>query len=500
MKKEFNKLCNIKFSKNSLALLAGILIFFSCIYLLQVIETNNTYPFFLTFLLTFSLTFLLIGFGIIAFHFFKRIVLKPKKIIFPNDKKFLKSFLDLFAGFLSFIICIYLENIIKTSFDYPFISTIFLTLLLVLFLTGSGIVAFYVFDRIVLKPKRIFFLNNDKFLKSFVALLTGLLSLLLSIFLMKTVIKDLYFPAYMMFVLTGIGTIAFYCFNSLVLKSKRILFPTLLFSPLLFYTLIFLILEFRDVMEKLERRALERQKSFKEDVIQEEKTYTGDTCAIKAIGNICNRIILEDLQWVNGRVTSLSVDSKNIDTIPQHIGMLDSLVYLSFSENYINSVPAEIGKLTHLERLYLRNNYITVIPEQLWDLSSLTVLDLSTNHLTELSPQIGNLSNLKILDLRNNQLKRIPREIGLLTNLEILDLSYNQLDSLPVEIMQCTKLKRLYLNNNKMKALPNEIATLSKTCSLQVNNNFLCRKNLQPEMIQWLEARNIEWETLSGQK
>lgn len=490
MKKRFNDLKNNKTFKCFIALLAGFLIFLICIYLTNTIEVCYNYNTFLMFLSTFLLTGAVNGF--VAFHLFNRTVLKTKGIILPNDKTFLKSFVPLLAGFIIFLLCIYLANIIETSFKYP----IFLTILL----TGIGIIAFYLFNRVVLKPKRKTFQINIIFLKFFLALLSGLFSFLLSIYIMNTLNGDYYYPVYMMFILTANGTIVFYCFNSMVLKSKSILFPTLLFSPLLFFTLIFLPLAFKDTLKQQVRRALERMESSREYAVQVKKTYTGDTLAIKAFYEVYRRNILENLQWVNGRITSVSVDSKSIDTIPPCIGILDSLIYLSFSENHIKTVPAEIGRLTHLERLYLRNNCITAIPGKLGNLSNLTVLDLSTNHLSQLSPQIGNLSNLKILDLRNNSLKSIPREIGLLKNLEILDLSYNRLDSLPVEIIQCTRLKRLYLNNNKMKTLPSEIVTLSNTCSLHVNNNLLCRKNLQTAVIQWLEARNIEWEEPSGQK
>ncbi|KAM7515216.1 hypothetical protein LguiA_004799 [Lonicera macranthoides] len=193
-------------------------------------------------------------------------------------------------------------------------------------------------------------------------------------------------------------------------------------------------------------------------------------------------------------------------TIPNEIGVLSKLTYLSLannffsgelplslfnltnltlldiSHNFINgSIPfKELGKLKNLNVLILSGNLFSGrIPSCIGSLIHLTDLDLSGNQLTGFIPiEVGNLSTLNSLSLqKNNLFGSIPSELGLLTNLRHIDLSYNHFNgTIPVnlshfvyraqlpssQVVALKKLHRFEAENPAFdKSFKNEVQVLS---------------------------------------
>lgn len=206
-------------------------------------------------------------------------------------------------------------------------------------------------------------------------------------------------------------------------------------------------------------------------------------------------------------VLHLSLDGRQLETLPPEIGDVEGLQYLSLRDNNLTKLPSEIGRLEHLMQLDLRGNrfnefpaevlrlkslkrinlsgnqlstlpgeiaqlaglqelslqenQLTGLPPEIAQLKALTGLDLRQNRITSLSPSIADLSRLVDLDLGKNRLAALPPEIGRLASLQCLILSENRLASLPPSIGQLTALLTLDLRENRLEALPHEIARLS---------------------------------------
>ena len=101
--------------------------------------------------------------------------------------------------------------------------------------------------------------------------------------------------------------------------------------------------------------------------------------------------------WLDGRLISLNLEDffdleeNKLTTIPESIGNLIYLEFLTFYSNLITTVPYSIGNLIHLEWLLLNDNLISSIPESIGLLQNLEVLWLDDNMLFSLPENICNL-------------------------------------------------------------------------------------------------------------
>ena len=134
--------------------------------------------------------------------------------------------------------------------------------------------------------------------------------------------------------------------------------------------------------------------------------------------------------------------------IPDSIGQLTKLKYLSTYSVYYNDLdkevgitqlPESIGNCTELEELNLTGASITSLPKSITKLKKLTKLDLSQClNLKSLPADIGELTGLTQLDMEIilpniGQLSTLPDSIVNLTNLTEIKAGQQQLKSLPVK-------------------------------------------------------------------
>jgi hypothetical protein len=86
-------------------------------------------------------------------------------------------------------------------------------------------------------------------------------------------------------------------------------------------------------------------------------------------------------------VTKLVLEHNDIAVVPDAIGALTNLKYLSLASNKIATLPASIGRLAALELLYLEGNTLTAVPVSIVALTSLKMLNLRGNPLLIRSAQ-----------------------------------------------------------------------------------------------------------------
>ncbi|XP_076952463.1 MDIS1-interacting receptor like kinase 2-like [Bidens hawaiensis] len=158
----------------------------------------------------------------------------------------------------------------------------------------------------------------------------------------------------------------------------------------------------------------------------------------------------------NGSVIEIIINNDRLEgSIPEEIGLLSNLTYLSLSGNRLTgNLPVSVGSLTHLY-----------------------YLDLNKNQLTgPIPPSCGYMVDLIFLALGTNQLNgSIPKEIANLQKLETLNLGVNKFDGpLPSYLVNLSRLKVLYLGMNSISGqIPLDIANMTSLQRLDLNHNSL---------------------------
>ncbi|KAK2979354.1 hypothetical protein RJ640_000448 [Escallonia rubra] len=218
-------------------------------------------------------------------------------------------------------------------------------------------------------------------------------------------------------------------------------------------------------------------------------------------GSIANLSSKLEILWLRSNKISGS--------IPQEIGNLNNLYFLSIDHNMISgSIPESIGKLSKLQQLRIVDNNISgkippsignitglsfvaaaanklvgrsnrltgVIPEQVIGISSLSIgLYLDLNELTGPIPsEVGNLKNLGALSIRGNKLTgEIPSALGSCQVLEYLDLQGNFLDgAIPSSLDQLKGIQQLDLSQNNLSGQIPEFLGKLRLMRLNLSHNM----------------------------
>lgn len=146
---------------------------------------------------------------------------------------------------------------------------------------------------------------------------------------------------------------------------------------------------------------------------------------------------------------SLDLSGRNLNELPESMGLLKSLNYLDVGSNEIQVLPDFISEFKRLESLDVSLNSITHLPDSFFKLSTLDYLDLSMNKFDEFPAVIEKLKRLKNIDLSDNKVESIPEWIDQLQNLEDFRISGNKLRSLPKNIGNIDSLEILNASGNR---------------------------------------------------
>lgn len=194
----------------------------------------------------------------------------------------------------------------------------------------------------------------------------------------------------------------------------------------------------------------------------------------------------------------LSFNDNQIVSLPRELGKLTDLDYLFLGGNQLTSLPSEIGLLTKLSNLNLNSNQLTTLPSEIGQLTALVQLTAVANNLSSLPPELGQLINLKYLIIGINSITSLPSEIGKMTSLEFLEIDANKLTFLPPELGQLTQLTYLNFLNNRVTALPPEIGQLAALKSLHMQENKLSTLPSEIGQLAELTTLNIHKNELTS--
>ncbi|XP_002963516.2 probable LRR receptor-like serine/threonine-protein kinase At4g20940 [Selaginella moellendorffii] len=185
----------------------------------------------------------------------------------------------------------------------------------------------------------------------------------------------------------------------------------------------------------------------------------------------------------DGRVSRLELQGLGLSgrLLPDTLGALHSLVYLSLANNLLSGpLPADLARLSLLEQLDVSGNMLDgeMIPAMGSGLRRLQRLSLANNRLSGPIPAdaLTGMSALEELDLSNNALVGpIPASLAALELLRVCDLSGNQLNgSLSAQLGRLQHLERLHLAANQLTgSIPSSWMLLPAIQSLHLALNRL---------------------------
>ena len=157
-----------------------------------------------------------------------------------------------------------------------------------------------------------------------------------------------------------------------------------------------------------------------------------------------------------GKISSLEtlgIHSGKLNRLPDTIGQLSNLKSLSIGGNVwmgtpsgtpsailredavpapIKTLPNSLGNLMGLNYLSISGTSLDTIPTWVDGMSSLETLYIAMNpNVTNLSNDIGNLYNLRFANFSDNNLFEIPAHMANLKALQTLDVSGNHISELP---------------------------------------------------------------------
>ncbi|KAL5845662.1 hypothetical protein ACOSQ3_009186 [Xanthoceras sorbifolium] len=142
-----------------------------------------------------------------------------------------------------------------------------------------------------------------------------------------------------------------------------------------------------------------------------------------------------------------------IDTLPDEIGALESLIMLRIAGTIIRELPSSIIHLNNLEmlsfkRCKVQDRMMNLLLLPSLGLCSLKKLDLTDCGIAKIPNSLTHLSQLRRLHLGSNKFESIPTNVENLFNLKYLDISYCQrlqflpkLPSTSINAVNCISLE-----------------------------------------------------------
>lgn len=251
-----------------------------------------------------------------------------------------------------------------------------------------------------------------------------------------------------------------------------------------------------------------------EDKLQQHAQQVSEqSVSLSHFGYICD----------NKHVVGLNLVMKELDILPDSIGNLSDLRFLSLKWNKLEALPESFGNLKALEEFDLDGSWSTNDDKPLYNevsdlpnsfgelqklrifkceanglrslpinfgrLNSLTEINVSQNRLSEIPEDIGELTNLENINLNSNKISSIPHTICNLIKLNQMQVAFNSIDNIPICIDKLNSLKWLIINNNNLTEIPLSIADLSSLETLRISKNQLIEL---PEAITKMSLSDLD--------
>ncbi|KAF8034869.1 hypothetical protein BT93_C1020 [Corymbia citriodora subsp. variegata] len=154
----------------------------------------------------------------------------------------------------------------------------------------------------------------------------------------------------------------------------------------------------------------------------------------------------------------------------------------------MSQIPSSIGALINLKCLAICGvPELTTLPDSIGMLQSLTELDISSTSIRELPYTIVNLKGLKVLKMNRSHMQKLPKAMGMLEKLEeIYGENCLRLEMIPGDIQRLHFLKILKLTKTRVQNVPQLPQSLVSLCL----SSTAIKK--APKITNLVSLRNLE--------
>ncbi|CAF0892345.1 unnamed protein product [Adineta ricciae] len=131
---------------------------------------------------------------------------------------------------------------------------------------------------------------------------------------------------------------------------------------------------------------------------------------------------------------SLDLSSLSLSTLPDAIGRMQHIQFLSLANNCFSELPEILVQLTDLKLLNLSYNTLVGIPDSIKLFEKLQFLNVSCNQLQKVSAELARLPHIETVLLPHNRILEFPDNIKSIKALEIHDqVPFARVDRFSVE-------------------------------------------------------------------
>ena len=165
-------------------------------------------------------------------------------------------------------------------------------------------------------------------------------------------------------------------------------------------------------------------------------------------------------------------EGEDLSEVPEEIGNLSNLEYLTLSELELKKIPSSLSQLENLKHLDISYNYDldlkkVVFPKQL---VSLNISSINSGYIPQSLLDLKSIKSLYISHYKLND----KSDFHYLPNLEKLDLSYNKdITAIPKAVLNLSNLKEIRLTSCGIEKLPEAFLELKKLNHLDISYNHI---------------------------
>ena len=118
---------------------------------------------------------------------------------------------------------------------------------------------------------------------------------------------------------------------------------------------------------------------------------------------------------------SLDLSFLSLSTLPDALGRMQHIQYLSIANNRFSAIPQTLTQLARLKLLNVSNNVLTEVPDSIKALQKLESFNGECNLLVKVSEELARLPKIQKVLLCHNRILEFPENIHRIRDLELED-------------------------------------------------------------------------------
>ena len=118
---------------------------------------------------------------------------------------------------------------------------------------------------------------------------------------------------------------------------------------------------------------------------------------------------------------SLDLSSLSLSTLPDVVGRMQHVQYLSIADNRFSDIPVPLVHLASLKLLNVSDNILTAISDIIKEFEKLEILNAECNQLAKVSEHLARLPKIRTVLLSHNRILEFPSNIHRIEELQLED-------------------------------------------------------------------------------